>query len=305
MVRKSLLLLCLLNLYSSTCFAQELSPRAYWPTPNGTMVAVTGYQYSFGDILTDPSLPFTGVDSKIHIAYLGYLQAFSLFNRTSSILIELPYTWGTTKGIIVDPLGELPGQANVSGIGDIGIALSINLVGAPSMNVAEFQELRNNPRQILGAALKILIPTGEYNADKLINVGANRWAFNFKLGYIFPIHAKWLLEGELGIWAFGDNDEFLGVTREQKPIYAAQFHLIRRFSPGFWCALNFNFFTGGRSTIGGEVRADLQRNSRIGVTLAYPFAGRHAIKGGFSIGTVTESGDDFARMLLGYQVLLN
>ena len=107
------------------------------------------------------------------------------------------------------------------------------------------------------------------------------------------------------MWIFSDNDDFLGVIREQDPIYATQFHLIRRFSPGFWAALDINLFTGGQSTIGGKERADLQRNSRIGVTLAYPFAGRHSIKAGFSLGAATESGDDFTRMLLGYQVLLN
>ena len=59
-----------------------------------------------------------------------------------------------------------------------------------------------------------------------------------------------------------------------------------------------------RVRIGGEVRADLQRNSRIGVTLAYPFGRRHAIKAGYSIGVVTESGGDFQMFLLGYLVRL-
>jgi len=285
--------------------AQDLSPRAYWPAPNGTMVAVLGYEYSFGDILTDPSLPLTGVDSKISAVYLGYLQTLSLLNRTANILIELPYTWGTTAGIILNPFGDTPSRSDVAGFADIGITLSINLIGAPSMNIEEFQQMRSNPRDILGAGLKVVIPTGDYNADKLINIGSNRWAFRPKLGYIFPVNEKWLLEMSLGMWFFGDNNDFLGLTREQKPIVAAELHLIRRFAPGFWAALDLNYFTGGRTTVGGELKADLQRNSRIGGTLLFPFAGRHAIKAGFSIGAVTESGSDFTSIILGYQVLLN
>ena len=43
--------------------AQELSPRAYWPAPRGTQLLFVGYSYSWGDIVTDPSLPVVGVDS--------------------------------------------------------------------------------------------------------------------------------------------------------------------------------------------------------------------------------------------------
>ena len=79
--------------------AQELSPRAQWPAPKGTKVAFVGYQYSFGDVLSDRSLPITGLDSQIHVGFLGYLQTFSLFNRTTNLIIELPYTSATTTGM--------------------------------------------------------------------------------------------------------------------------------------------------------------------------------------------------------------
>ena len=104
------------------------------------------------------------------------------------------------------------------------------------------------------------------------------------------------------MWIFSDNNEYLGETRKQNPIFATELHLVRRFTPGFWAALDLNFFWGGRTNLLDE---DLQRNSKIGCTIVYPFAGRHAIKGGFSMGVVTESGDNFKSFILGYQVLLN
>jgi hypothetical protein len=282
--------------------AQELSPRAYWPAPKGTMVAFLGYQHSFGDVLTDPSLPLTGLDSRIHAVVLGYLQTFSLFNRTTSLIIELPYTWVTTNGIIESSSGGTPSRRDISGIADIGITFSINLLGAPTMGVKEFQDLRNNPQQILGASLKILAPTGAYEEDKLINISSNRWAFKPELGYMIPLTQKWLLELGFGMWIFSDNNEFLGKTRKQNPIFATQLHLVRRFNPGFWATIDLNFFGGGRTNL---VEQDLQRNSRVGFTIVYPLAGRHALKGGFSMGVVTESGNDFKSFILGYSVLLN
>ena len=298
---KYLFLTLLMTITVYSVKAQELSPRAYWPTPKGTMVGVLGYSYSWGDVLMDPSLPITGVDSRIHVGFAAYLQTLSVFGRTTNFLIEIPYINGNSKGLLS---GE-PRSRNISGIADIGITLATNLIGAPSMTPKEFQELRANPHPILGASLKVLIPTGVYETDKLINVGANRWAIKTELGYMIPLENKWLLELELGVWFFADNDEFLGVTRKQKPVIATEIHLVRRFKPGFWGALDLNFFTGGQTTVGGKLSADLQRNARVGVTIVYPFASRQALKFGFSMGMLTKSGGDFYSTLLSYTVLLN
>ena len=121
---------------------------------------------------------------------------------------------------------------------------------------------------------------------------------------MIPIVPKLLLEIELGAWFFGDNDKFLGVTREQKPIIATEIHLVKRFKPGFWAALDLNFYRGGRSTFDDVRAGDLQRNSRLGGTVVFPFGGRHAIKAAYSTGVVTESGGDFEAFLLSYQMLL-
>jgi len=279
--------------------AQELSPRAYWPAPKGTKVAVVGYQYSWGDVVTDPSLPIWGVDSKINSSYVVYLQTLNLWGRTANVIFEAPYSWGTTVGTLD---GE-PARRDFSGMADLGVTLSVNLLGAPTMTPADFQELRRQPRTILGATLKVLAPTGSYDPEKLINVSGNRWAVKAEVGFIFPLKPRWLLEMELGTWFFGDNDDFLGMTREQQPVAAVQLHLVRRFKPGFWAALDANYYTGGQSTIGGHEVGDLQRNSRIGATFAVPFGGRYAIKAEYSTGVVTESGGDYSVFLVSYQVL--
>jgi hypothetical protein len=279
--------------------AQELSPRAYWPAPNGTKVAVIGYQYSAGDVVTDPSLPILGVDSKINSSYAAYLQTLNLWGRTANVIVELPYSWGTTVGTLD---GE-PARTEFSGLADLGVTLSVNLLGAPTMTPADFLELRRKPRTIFGATLKVIAPTGSYDPEKLINISGNRWAVKAELGFIFPLKPRWLLEMELGTWFFGDNDDFLGTTREQQPVAAVQLHLVRRFKPGFWAALDANYYTGGRSTIDGIELGDLQRNSRLGATVVVPFGGRSAIKAGYSTGVFTESGGDFQVFLVSYQML--
>ena len=285
---------------ASAIVAQELAPRTFWPAPKGAQVLLAGYSRSTGDILFDPSLPVSGVDSKINRFIGAYQQTLSLAGRTANLRLELPYDDGTTTG----QLNDQPASGSVSGFGDLRTTLSFNLLGAPTMNREEFMQLRANPKPIIGASVTITAPTGEYDEDRLINIGTNRWATRFRLGYIQPFWDQWMLELGAGTWFFQDNDEFLGQTREQDPITALDISLIRRFKPGFWMSADLNYYFGGRTTISGIASADFQRNSRGGLTIAYPFARRHAIRASYSIGINTDIGGDYETLLVTYIYVL-
>lgn len=276
--------------------AQELAPRAYWPAPVGTNVAVLVYQRNSGDIVIDPSLPITGVESEIDYLQVGYQRFFSLFGRTTTVQLNLPWADGSTEGIVD---GEFR-QRNTTGLTDARLRLAINLKGAPAMDVAGFQALRNDPKTIIGASVLVQAPTGEYDSDRLINLGTNRWAVKPALGMIVPLHPTWLFEIEVGAWLIGDNDDFLGETRKQDPIISTEVHLIKRIRPGFWASLDANYYTGGETQIGAEFRDDLQRNARAGITFVFPIKGRQALRAGFSTGISTRSGGDFEMYTLGW-----
>ena len=284
------------SLWTASAAAQELAPRAYWPAPNGTNLLVVGYQYSSGDVVIDPTLPLSGADSTINYVQVTYQHTLSLFDRTANLQFNLPYAWGTTTG---DIEGEFR-RRDLSAFGDARMLLSVNLRGAPSMDAAGFQALRAEPRTIIGASILVQPPTGAYEPDKVINSGTNRWAFKLATGVIWPVRPRWLVEADVGAWFFTDNDEFLGTTRQQDPIYSAEFHLVRRVKPGFWASLDLNFYVGGQTTVGQDLRADLQRNSRFGGTVVIPFKGRHAIRTSYSTGIVTNSGGDYETFSLNY-----
>jgi len=299
-ILRTLLVWAVCSLWVAESVAQELTPRSYWPVPRGTRILVTGYSYTDGDVLLDRSLPVSGVDSRIHVGVLAYQQTLGLWGRSTNLLVELPYSQGTTKGL----LAEEPVNRDFAGFGDLGFTLTVNLLGAPSMTREDFQALRANPRPILGASLKVVVPTGHYDSDRLINVSANRWAARAQLGYIIPLKPTWLLELTAGAWFFGDDDEYLAGKREQEPIFSGQANLIKRFRPGLWASLDLTYFQGGRQTIGGGRLSDVQKNLKVGGTLVLPFRGRHAIKFGYANGTVTKHGNDFNQFLMSYQVLL-
>ena len=264
-------------------------PRAYWPAPVGTNIVVLAYQRNSGDVVIDPSLPITGVESEIDYLQVGYQRVFSLFGRTAAVQLSLPYADGSTEGVVE---GQFR-QRKTSGLTDTRLRVTVNLRGAPSMNVADFQALRKNPKTIIGASMLLQAPTGAYDSDRLINLGTNRWAVKPAVGMIVPLRPTWLFEIEVGAWFFDDNDDFLGETREQDSIVSTEMHLIKRFRPGFWLSLDANYYTGGETRIGTEFRDDLQRNARAGFTLVVPIQGRNALRAGFSTGVATRSGGDF------------
>ena len=153
-------------------------------------------------------------------------------------------------------------------------------------------------------SLEVIIPTGGYSTNSLINTGANRWAIKPEFGFMYPLTSKLLLELEVGAWFFGDDDEFIAGEKEQDPIFTSELHLVRRFSPGFWASLDWTYYSGGRQTIAGNELSDAQNNSRFGGTFVKPLSRRQVIKLGYATGVRTRFGTDFDQFLLSYQVLI-
>jgi hypothetical protein len=280
----------------SPAMAQELSPRAYWPAPVGTDVAIVSWQRNDGDILIDPSLPITGVESEITYLQVAYQRFLDLWGRTASLQVNLPYADGTTEGTIN---GEFR-RRQTSGLTDARLRLTVNLKGAPAMDAAGFRDLRANPQTIIGASVIVQAPTGDYDGDRVINLGTNRWSIKPAIGMIVPLRPTWLFEAEAGAWFFEDNDDFLGATREQKPVFSLELHLVKRVAPGFWATLDANYYRGGETRAGDGEWQNLQRNSRAGFTVVFPIQGRHAFRGSFSTGVATRSGGEYDIYSLSY-----
>ena len=283
-------------LAAGSCFAQEITPRAYWPAPKGTKLLVLAYGHQAGDVITAASLPVEGAESRSNSVILGYQTTFSLFGRNTNLQFEIPFASGSTRAT----LEGSPVRREVEGMGDIAATLSVNLLGAPSLSPKAFQSFRQQPRPILGLGIKIVAPTGQYDDDKLVNIGSNRWSARVRLGYIQPLTDRWVLELSAGTWFFQDNKDFVSGVREQKPVTAFDFSLIRRIRPGFWASLDGTHYIGGRTTVDDTINVDYQRNSRLGFSVAYPFANRHLWKFSFTNDIRTEFGGDYNTVTLSY-----
>jgi hypothetical protein len=276
---------------------QELEPRAFWIAPVGVNAATFSFVHSRGDFAVDPSLPVEDVDASVYATQAGYYRAINLLGRSANFTFTVPYIWGTVQGRVE---GEST-QIRRSGLADTSLRLSANLIGARAMTLPEFQKFRQDPPNILGVSFRLVAPTGQYDSNRPVNLGSNRWAFNPKIGWIHPIGRRWLLELQAGGWFFTDNQDFLGQKLEQAPLVAGAFNLIYRIRPGFWAALDTTYYWGGRTTVADQQLSNLQRNSRIGGTIALPIKGGHILKLSASSGISVDFGGNYNSLAIAYQ----
>ena len=135
--------------------------------------------------------------------------------------------------------GGEPASTQRTGLGDPRVRLSVNFLGAPALEGKEFQAFRaSHPvNTVVGAALAVTLPLGEYKESKLLNLGANRFVFRPQLGFVHT-RGHWSYELTGSVLLFSDNDDFFGdKKREQDPLYALQTHLIYTSPQRWWISV--------------------------------------------------------------------
>ena len=283
---------------AASATAQELEPRAYSPSPIGTTFIVVSATRSSGGVFTDPSLPITNVEATLGILGLSAGHTFELFGRQALLLGMVPVVWGDASGDI----GEDTRTASRRGLGDPRVRLSVILKGSPAMTPAEFAKAPR--RTVFGVSLTAAPPLGQYDPAKLVNLGSNRWSFKPEIGVSYPA-GRWTIDAYGALLLFTSNDEYYpgSSVRRQDPIFSVQSHLSYTFARRYWIAVNGTWYSGGRSSLNGVDKEDLQRNTRLGATLAIPIGARQSIKVAYSAGATTRTGADFRTITAAWQII--
>jgi hypothetical protein len=266
---------------------QSIEPRAYSAAPYGTNFVIMGLTEAQGAIPVDPALPLSDIDLKVHSALGAYARSLNLFGKSTKFDLVVPY--GKIAGSAVY-LGE-PVERNVDGFSDPLARLTILVHGAPAMNAAEFRNYRQG--LLLGASVQVSVPIGQYDEERLLNLGSNRWSVKPEIG-ISKVFGRWTIELATGATFYSDNKRFLDThKRSQKPIYSAQSHVIYNIAPNSWIAANLSWFGGGQTSIDGIEDDNLQRNWRTGITAAVPLDRRFSLKANASTGVSARTGNNF------------
>jgi hypothetical protein len=274
--------------------AQELEPRAYANTPVGMNFLLAGYTYTQGNVSLESSLPIEDADLTVHSTFLAYARTLDVLGRAGKLDVVVPYAWlsGTAK------VNGEPRDREVDGFGDPRLRFSVLLYGAPALSLAEFADYK--PDLIVGTSVAVTLPLGQYDPDKLVNIGTNRWSVRPEVG-ISKTLGPLTLELDASVTFYTDNHDFLGGrTLERDPLYAVQGHVIYHTRVGVWAAVDATYYAGGAPTVDG-VRGERSENVRVGLTLAIPVDRRNSVKLYGSTGAIARTGGDFTTVGVAWQ----
>lgn len=238
----------------SICMAQDLEPRRWTHLPIGTNVLGVTYAYTPGDLSFDPVLEIQDAQVEMNTLGVGYTRYFALAQRTARLDVVVPLQSGTWDGLVAG----VPRSVSRDGLADPVVRLSALLLGAPALRGKEFAEFRqeHSVQTTLGLALEVRLPLGEYQEDKLINLGQNRFALAPQLGVLHTV-GEWSFELTGSVYFYTDNDEFYnGNELEQDPLYACQTHVVKTFGQDWWMAAGAAYAWAGESTINGVLKDD-------------------------------------------------
>jgi hypothetical protein len=278
--------LAIILLFSGQALAVDDGARAYWKGRDGTHGV--SFQYLRLDLDASDSKQFapgqyiyanSDVEASIFVA--NYVRFMTLFNRPSSLSLaiaggDINVDVNTKASRQFVPRGITAGTAfsqSSTGFADPSAQLVVNLYGTPPLK-ANFDLIDYEPTWTLDAAVMLGLPIGEYDDDKLVNIGLNRWfgriAFPFKYHFgVFTRGYMKSLEVTPSVWLFAKNDDFLGQDLENDPLWQIEAHLTNDFTPSFFGSLDLLYRGGFQSEIDGDEVGDDLDIGNLGFTLNY------------------------------------
>jgi hypothetical protein len=277
-----------------TAFAQDLEPRLYTSAPTGLNFLAVAYSASQGGVLFDPSVPLEDANIDVDGPALAYVRSLGLWDKAANFDALLPRAcldgYATFNGSLV--------TRSVCGFADPRFRLSVNFHGAPALAPREFASFKQD--FIVGASVQVTAPWGQYDEDRLVNIGTNRWSVKPEIGMSKNLeHIAW--EMAAAVTFYDDNEDFVNGTLKVDPIYSLQAHVVHVFERGAWLAGDATYYRGGKSTIGTSSRDDLQENWRLGVTFGMPLTRNQTLRVHASSGVSTRTGTDFDTVAVAWQ----
>jgi hypothetical protein len=280
--------------------AQGEGPRVYTLSP----VEINAVSLTWMDLSSNFNFSQTilveDADLASDIWALNYNRFFSVGGRFAELWVT--GIWGSIEGDIVvgdDPPALIPfppgTTVNVpkeSGFADPYVAMRVGLIGAPALEMQEFMQHR--PGFQLYALAGATVPVGDYDSDRPVNLGTNRWSFRLGLPMVVPLGSpasRTSLEIHPNVYLYTDNDDPFGADRrEQDPLFVLETHLTRNFTPRLWAGLDLRYRTGGETTTDGV--PDDNRIGQLGGGMSLGYQLTRSVQTFVSYGEILATSDD-------------
>jgi hypothetical protein len=272
--------------FSDKALAVDDGARAYWKGRDGTTVVSFQYlnlnmQASEAKQFAPNQYIYPNADTEANVMIASWARHMTLFNRPSSLSVnlvagsaELDASASLDSRFV--PPGQTAGTAfnqSSSGYADPSVQIDINLVGTSKL-VSTVDLMNYEPTWTVDAAVMLGVPIGEYDEDKLVNMGLNRWYGRLALPikYHFGVFSPGYMssfEITPSVWIFTENDDFLGQELENDPLWQIEAHLTQDFTRTFFGSLDLLYRSGFQSEIDGTDVGDDVDIGDFGFTLNF------------------------------------
>jgi hypothetical protein len=259
---KRLLLVCFTLVVLCTpdrVYAQFTEPHTYDNTAVGTNQLELAYVYARANASIDTSLIVTGARFNLNQGTISYTRYFGFVHRLVWVEASIP---------LADLNGSVSGtniHGSATGTGDSSYAVSALLKGGPVLSVAQFADYK--PITTVGVSLTITAPTGEYNPNKLLNLGSDRWSFKPEIAVSHPFgpQQKWEIEAYANSYFFTDNTSYRGKEiLRQHALPGLEGHISYSFIDSLWASLDARYSFRGTTFVNGLNQNNAQRNFSLG-----------------------------------------
>jgi hypothetical protein len=240
-------------------YAQFTDPHTYDNTPVGTNQIELAYAYARANASIDTSLIVAGARFNLNQGTITYTRYFGFVHHLVWVEASVPLAGlnGSVSGTNI--------HGSAAGTGDSSYAVSALLKGGPALSVAQFADYK--PITTVGVSLTITAPTGEYNPNKLLNLGSDRWSFKpeIALSHPFGTEKRWECDAYANASFFTDNRSYHGVEiLRQQPLPGIEGHISYSFTNNLWASLDTRYSSRGVTLVNGLNQNNTQQNFLLG-----------------------------------------
>jgi hypothetical protein len=169
--------------------------------------------------------------------------------------------------------GSVPGTRitrSVAGAGDASLEIAALLKGGTALGAADFASY--SPTTIFGVSLIVTGPTGEYDPDRVLNLGSDRWSFKPQIAVSHPFgtEQKWQVDGYASVYFFTDNTAYHGreILRQQ-PLPGIEGHISYSFTSSLWTSFDASYFFRGDTVVDDVDQHDSQKLLTLGTETSW------------------------------------
>jgi hypothetical protein len=253
------------------------------------------YAYAHSNASIDTSLIVAGASFNLNQGNISYTRNFGFIHRLAWMEASVPLAGlgGSINGTNI--------HGSATGAGDSSYTVAMLLKGGPARSVAQFDDYK--PTTTVGLSLTISAPTGEYDANKLLNLGSDRWSFKPEIGWSHPFGTdqRWQCDLYFHTTFFTDNTSYRGKELlRQEPLPGVEGHLSYLFVHSAWVSVDGLYAFRGSTDVNGEPQNNPQKNFSVGSEMNISINDRNTLVVEFAKALVHDNGPAYTGFAVKY-----